>query len=164
MEFGGPQGAVGTKKYIQASTTTYQQAAYLAVEEMIYAANYSIGNNKYIVDAIQTAIWDLFCTSGCASVSNGGNESTSYWTSLVTGAGWLGTQGNNGFQAQVVAMAGEINFLTDSADHTPGGGGTGTSYQEFIVITPEPATYALFGMGLILLSLGTFRRRAKKSN
>jgi len=135
-EFGSMAGS------LSAATKLYDEVAYLALQ---FGAN-PIAN----WGGIQTAIWHIF-DANASTVAGTGKTSTAYWTNLA------GMATN---QAIGAANAYRIEILTpNSPQRAPGKGGP----QEFIVVTPEPATYALFGMGLILLSLGTYRRRNKKS-
>ncbi len=144
------------------STTVYEEVAWLAIQELSYNAA-SPGSST--VQAIQSAIWDLF---GGGSGAGGVALSSGYqsWVNMVlTGSTTGGTTNFVGSarQTAVVNMAQDIFILTPvvgSPNSTTKLGPTGGD-QEFIMITPEPATYALFGAGLILLSLCTFRRAKK---
>ncbi len=149
-----PSGGVTPTRFTAPtySTTLYEQAAYLALQ--------LLGANSANAPAIQTAIWSLF-DSGAPTVAGSGSSSptsTAYWLKQVstTGSNWASDL------ALVTKLGSEIEFLTPTS--IVKNGVTGSNPQEFIyVVTPEPATYAMFGMGLILLSLGTFRRTSKKT-
>ena len=85
-------------------------------------------------------------------------------TQTTNSAYWLSQaqKPSNYNGALTLSMASEIFFLT------PVAGTQSPAYtanpQEFILIgsTPEPASYAMFGIGVILLSLGTFHRSRKR--
>ena len=136
-QFGASAGS------LSAATKLYDEVAYLALQ---------FGANPIATwGGIQTAIWHIF-DANASTVAGSGSNSTAYWTSLA------GMAVN---QAIGAANAYRIEILTPNHPHlAPGAGGP----QEFIVVTPEPATYAFCGLGLILLSLGTFRRTKNRSN
>ena len=149
--FGGLTANPVTHVAFTASTTTlYEQAAYLALQEQ------STTNSVY-QGAIQTAIWLLFDPGANALTSKydtgSGMSLRSYWTNAAST--WV----SGASLQQLDTLASYVAFLTPTQR-------TGHNIpQEFILVsTPEPATDALFGAGLILLSLGTFRRRRNKKS
>jgi len=148
-----------------ASTSLYEEAAYLA-----WIAPSFTSNSSYAT-AIQDAIWYLFDGGSTAKhpltdTSQPTNENGStYWYNLAVSSydDYNNVSGASWYNSLTSPQQKSILFL----DPVSGTQSSGGFPQEFIYITsstPEPATFALFGTGLILLSLGTFRRRAKKSN
>lgn len=135
-------------------TTLYEEVAWLIWQFGPYAGNSSV------VSAIQTAIWDIMDQQ---SETDSGITSAGYWISLAMAqinpsTGKYNTTGpNRGLNSTQIA---DTLILTPVGYAYAGLGGP----QEFFTTTPEPATFALFGAGLILLSVGTFRRRRAKKN
>ena len=118
------------------ATTLYEEAAWLAYQ----FATHPIGTADVL--GIQSAIWDLFLQhSGTGSVSD--PTSSAYWMA----------QANTNYGSLTGSQIAGFRILTPvSGSQMPLSDGMP---QEFFNTTPEPATYALFGSGLILLSLGT---------
>jgi hypothetical protein len=153
----------------QAATTVateiYEAVGYLALQ-LLSPANYGSS-------AIQQAIWSLTGTLGDSTADIASDLAV---LGLGSGSQW-GSSTEEGIafaNASKVPFSGvEIlaptGWSCTGSTNTNGtvsencGWATGaTKTQEFIISTaPEPATYALFGLGLILLSLGTFRRSRK---
>ncbi len=131
----------GSSYSLSVATKLYDEVAYLALQ---FASNPTSDWS-----AIQTALWQVF-DSNVSSVGSTGQTSSAYWSS----------QASTNY-ASVASMASRIQILTPIAGTQTSGHGLP---QEYITIsgTPEPATYTLFGAGLLLLSLGTFRRSSKK--
>jgi hypothetical protein len=138
---------------IHVATTLYEEAAWLV---------YQFAGSPLDNSVIQQAIWDLFnqATGGVSNqvVTN---------TNKATEGYWLYHAYNDGLDSSHVFSTLTPNQIADLLILTPvvgtQSGGHGAP-QEFFAIAPEPATYALFGSGLILLSLATFRRRRNKTN
>jgi len=125
---------------LNVATSLYEQAAWLVFQFAGHPADNS---------PIENAIWDLFKQTAGAVANQ-----TSTNTNMLSEGYWL-------YQAKHATLtAVQISKIIVL---TPTGIPAGYSGrpQEFFAIAPEPGTYALFGTGLILLSLGSFRRRAK---
>lgn len=137
-------GSVVEFKGLPNATTLYEEAAWLAYQ----FATHPIGTADVL--GIQSAIWDLFLQhSGTGSVSD--PTSSAYWMA----------QANTNYGSLTGSQIAGFRILTPvSGSQMPLSDGMP---QEFFNTTPEPATYALFGSGLILLSLGTFRRRRNQN-
>jgi hypothetical protein len=143
------------------ATTLYDELAFLAMK---------IATGNPANSDIQTAIWYLVNNDFASHPKIDNGLTISPLGSLSAGAQSLI---NMAIQQSIAGFP--ANFGSNVEILTPtcvvGGknvgcaAGSGKS-QEFIVVTatPEPATYAMFGAGLILLSLGTFRRRKYKQN
>lgn len=151
-------GSIGTP---QVATKLYDMLAFLAMKV--------VPGGGHANDDLQYAIWYLvnndFLTNGKTPPSlDSGVAPLSPLTSLSSVAqNWVSLAMSQTYGAGYGA---NVLILTPVCGTNPKAGcaaGTGHS-QEFIVVTPEPATYALFGAGLIVLSLGTFRRRRNKAN
>jgi hypothetical protein len=124
------------------ATTLYEEAAWLVFQFASHPLADATG--------IQTAIWDLMTSVNPGSSSN-----------QTTAGYWYG-QASSNYTSLTTAQKAELIILTPVAgSQIPS---THGAPQEFFAVAPEPGTYALFGSGLILLSLGTFRRRGKKVN
>lgn len=142
------------------ATKLYDELAYLTLQFSNYSGQTSV------ISAIQGAVWDLFYQVDPTTTLNGGNPPITIGSpssSLSTVYYWYNAaKTETTVTPSTIALDKTIEILTPlcSGGKTCVAAGPASS-QEFIVITstPEPATYALFGFGLILLSLGTFRRR-----
>ena len=113
----------------------YQQAAWLV------SKYYSEPSGSW--HALQVAIWKVFAVDPMAAIARN--------TSLENDAlAWLGRAEQN---------YGEMTYgqfvVVTGADVTGMSGGP----QEYIMITPEPETYALMAGGLLLLAIAYRRRR-----
>jgi hypothetical protein len=135
--------------------TDYEEIAWLTLQ----FANPNVTANSQDWGAIQTAIWSFFGTGVPVEVNskdpNGttANDytSTQYWINQA--ASNFGSIEQSGITVYTPAPPnGTSNQYFDS--------------QEFVTYAhaPEPATYAIFGSGLILLFLGKFRRGRNKSS
>lgn len=127
----------GSLKYgnLPTATTLYTELAWLTTQ----FATQPTGQ----WGALQTAIWLLANPS--AGVAPDPN--TSYWEAQAALPAHINSLNKAAF---------EILTAVATANPQP---------QELLVYVgavPEPATYALFGSGIILLSLGTFRRRLRR--
>jgi len=129
---------------LNVATSLYEQAAWLVYQFAGHAADNFV---------IQNAIWSLFNqTNGSVPGQTAGN------TDMTTEGYWL----YHAKTSYTTLSAAQINaFLVLTPTGAPQGLGMP---QEFFAIAPEPGTYVLFGAGLILLSLGTFRRTRRKVN
>jgi len=125
------------------ATQLYDEVAWLALQ----FAN----NVQADWGGIQSAMWQIMNSSAPNTNPNVASSptSTAYW--LLQAAANFGHVNNA--NVEILTLASGTKTSTGAS-----------SVQEFLVLTPEPATYALFGSGLILLSLGTFRRRRNKSS
>jgi hypothetical protein len=119
----------------------YEQAAWLVNE---------FGTHSLDTSGIQNAIWDIF-TQKAGTGLNTDQTTDSYWL----------LQASTNYQTLTAAQIASTQFLTPVAGSQSGGYGTP---QEFITLSPEPATYVLFGAGIILLAIGSFRRTAKQTD
>jgi hypothetical protein len=137
---------------LSVATKLYDEIAYLALQ---------FAGNSADTAAIQGAIWDIFYTY-LPSLNSGNPEVplTGSNTNPANAVYWYDKAQTQTTVTQSSAIASQIELLTPTTGGATCRPGQGCS-QEFIrfTTTPEPATYALYGMGLILLSLGTFRRR-----
>ena len=116
--------------------TLYEEAAWLVNE---------FGSHSLDASGIQNAIWDIFLQK----TGSGSN------TDATTDAYWL-LQASNNYKTLTAAQIASVQILTPIAGTQSGNHGLP---QEFITLTPEPATYVLFGAGIILLGIGSFRRK-----
>ena len=107
---------------------------------------------------IQDAIWDLMNDSSNKDIYTLENASGG-WSSSQDG-GYV-TSALTNYTQLTTAEEQKLLILTPTAWN-------GTSWtssqhpQEFWTAAPEPDTYAVFGLGLLLISLGTYRRNAQK--
>ena len=123
------------------STTLYEQAAWLVFQFATHPLADATG--------IQAALWDLMTQVNPGSSSN--QTTAGYWYSqAILAANYNSLTATQ--KAELVILTPVLNSQNPLSYGTP---------QEMFAIAPEPGTYALFGMGLLLLSLGTFRRRNK---
>ncbi len=138
---------------LSVATKLYDEVAYLALQFASHSADTS---------AIQGAIWDIFYSyvGGSPKVALIGTV-----TDPTTVLYWYDKAQTQTVVTQSSAIASQIEILTPTSAGATCQPKQGCS-QEFLVLTssPEPATYAMFGAGLILLSLVTFRRRRNKAN
>ncbi|HEY3836557.1 MAG TPA: PEP-CTERM sorting domain-containing protein [Bryobacteraceae bacterium] len=126
-------------KNLPSALTLYEQAAWLVNE---------FGTHSMDASGIQNAIWDIFLQK-TGSGSNSDQTTDSYWL----------LQASNNYKTLTSAQIASAEILSPIAGTQSGGYGLP---QEFITLTPEPATYVLFGAGVILLGIGSFRRTAQK--
>jgi len=127
-------------KALPSAATLYERVAWLVNRFGSFPADAS---------GLQHAIWDIFLHKGGTGLN----------TDPTTDAYWL-TQSAANYTKLTAAQVANTFILTPVAgsqrplvDGMP---------QEFFYVTPEPATYAMFGIALVLLSLGTFRRKSNK--
>jgi hypothetical protein len=122
--------------------TLYEQVAWLVNQFGSHAADAS---------GLQNAIWDIFLQKSGTGLN----------TDPTTDAYWL-VQAATNYSKLTAAQIADTFILTPIAGTTvPSADGTP---QEFLYVTPEPASYALIGIGIVLLSLGSFRRGNRKTN
>jgi hypothetical protein len=112
---------------------------------------------------IQDAIWDLMNDPSNQDIYTLEKASSGGWSTSADG-GYVYdalTEYNASVGGLTTTQEQQLDILTPT--NWNGSSWTGTPHpQEFWTVVPEPTTYAFFGMGLILLSLGTYRRRSKK--
>jgi hypothetical protein len=120
--------------------TLYEQAGWLVNQ---------FGSHPADASGIQNAIWDIFLQ----------RSGTGLNTDQKTDAYWLVQAINNYNSVTAVQLANTVFLTPVAGSQVPFADGTP---QEFITLTPEPASYALLGLGLMLVSLGTFRRRHRQ--
>jgi hypothetical protein len=123
------------------STNLYDELAWLVMQFSAHPLD---------THAIQDAIWyivDNQISSPPPLLSGVGTLTSNSYVTTVKNMQFSAGFGGN---VQILTIVGGAN--------KPGNSGT----QELLIITPEPATYAMLGSGLILLSLATFRRRKAK--
>ena len=119
----------------------YEQVAYLT-QEM-----FANSNNPQAQADIQWAIWDIF-DPGVSSNDPYGTISAQDQSNI---AGWLAA-------AQANAGSGDyadVLVFTPVAGTQPDQDG---SPQEYVTVTPEPGTLALFGIGLVAFGIIARRR------
>jgi len=127
---------------LSGALSLYEQAAWLVNQFGLHPSDAS---------GMQNAIWDLFLQRpGTGSVND--HSTDTYW---------LNQASLNYTSLSAAQMANTLILTPVAGSQRPLSDGMP---QEFLMATPEPATYALFGTGLILLSLGTFRRKRNKNN
>lgn len=129
------------------ATKLYDEVAYLALQ---------FGSDSAINSAIQIAVWHVFDNLGItatdvAPAQTGSPNSKKpddsyYWYNLATSTSGIAFGGANASIIEILTPSGALGVRTSG------------SSQEFIVVSPEPATYMILGSGLIVLSWTTFRR------
>lgn len=127
-----------------AGLSQYEQVAYLT--QQMFA---NINNPQAVAD-IQWAIWDIF-DPGISSNDPFGTISAADQNNI---AGWLAaaqTNAANGDYADVLV------FTPLAGTQPPQFGPP----QEYVTVTPEPGTLALFGIGLV--TFGVIARRKLKA-
>ena len=124
---------------LPAAVTLYEEASWLV---------YQFQSNTSDASGLQNAIWDLFLQkAGTGSVTDPSTDS--YWLK----------QANANYTTLTASqMAGTVILTPVAGTQKPGNYGTP---QEFITTTPEPASYALIGIGVMLA--GLIRRRGSKT-
>ena len=109
-------------------------------------------------DNIQGAIWDLLDVNG-QNFSDGGE--------IGSAKSWYGAQSSTAlaaFESQIViytpiGVATDNNLVYGSAGNRYQTAGSQQDSQEMIGVTPEPATLAMLGAGL--LAIGLYRKHRK---
>jgi hypothetical protein len=125
------------------ATTLYDQGAWLVYR----FASHPLAD----FGGIQNALWDLFLQK-TGTGSNLDPTSDSYWLK----------QADANYASLSAAQLANIVVLSPiNGSQNPSGN---SIPQEFLTMAPEPGMYAIFGLGLILLSIGTFRRGSNKKN
>ncbi|HEY3838636.1 MAG TPA: PEP-CTERM sorting domain-containing protein [Bryobacteraceae bacterium] len=140
------------------ATKLYDELAYLTLQFATYTTSSQIS-------AIQGAIWDLFYQVDPTTTLDAGKPPIAIGTGTTTSDVyyWYNAAKTQTTVTPTSAIDKYIEILTPTCPNgtktTCVAGGPASSQEFILVSTPEPATYALFGLGLILLSLGTYRRR-----
>jgi hypothetical protein len=141
------------------ATKLYDEIAYLTLQFATYKSSSQ-------VSAIQGAIWDLFYQIDPSTTLDSGKPPITIGTGTTTSDVyyWYNAAKTQTTVTPTSTIDKYIEILTPTC--TSGGktvtciaAGPAASQEFILVATPEPTTYALFGIGLVLLSLGTFRRR-----
>jgi hypothetical protein len=135
-------GSTVTWRGISNAATVYEQVAWLVNQ---------FGSHPSDASGLQNAIWDLFLLkSGTGSISDPSTDA--YWIQ----------QSAANYSTLTTAQIASFTILTPLAGtQMPVSAGLP---QEFFTMAPEPASYALFGIGIVLLSLGSFRRKGRNTN
>jgi hypothetical protein len=117
-------------------TQNYESAAWL-VQQMMAIPNIT-ANYTEIAD-IHLAIWSFFSTSSYSSLASD-SDALSWYNKAVA-------QRNDTF-----------SDFSDIIIYTPS---PTSASQEFMMVTPEPASMMLFGTGLLVIGAAIRRRRAR---
>jgi PEP-CTERM motif len=120
------------------STLNYEAAAWLT--QQIFAVKPTDPDYQDKIADMHYAIWAIF--SGAAKTSTGFDLDASNWYTQALGNNY----GSGGYNFSNIVI------------YTPQTAGTA---QEFMGVTPEPASIALFGTGLLLIGSIIVRRRSK---
>ena len=144
------------------SLVQYREAAFLSDQFASYASSSS---RDATFGAIQGAIWDIFGTGSTTLRDPSGATGTStigYWTTLATNFAQSSQYSTYDYSRFAV--------LTDTRVNGEAAPRVGDGYaQEFLATlaptttTPEPASFALMGAGLVGLAGAALRRRGGRA-
>jgi hypothetical protein len=118
-------------------TQNYEAAAWL-VQQMFALDPYNPANYATVAD-IHLAIWSNFSTAALSLLASNSDAQSWYTKGLA-------------HDSDSIANFADIVIYTPSP--------TGAS-QEFMMVTPEPASMMLFGTGLLVIASAIRRRRAR---
>jgi hypothetical protein len=129
-------------KGLAGAVTLYEEAAWLV---------YQFGSSPAAdYGGLQNAIWDTFL----------GKAGTGSASDKTTDAYWLLKASTNYSTLTTAQIANTVILTPVAGSQNPLSDG---QPQEFIMVTPEPASYVLFGMGVILISLGSIRKHRQNA-
>jgi hypothetical protein len=133
------------------SAQRYVMAAWLTTKYSFPGGTVTLSD-----DEIQNAIWTLLNTTGDTSGFPFGDAqgTGTYLTQAYNFVTMTPTSALLQFESQI-----EIFTSTDTATYNANGWSPVSGSQEMIMVTPEPATLAMMGAGL--LALGLIRKRTK---
>jgi PEP-CTERM motif len=120
----------------------YNAMAFLA--EKLFALPASDPTYSGDAAVLQYAIWDIFDPSGVSTWLTTNSPDGALLTNAIKAA-------NNALGGSYTSTEfSDLSILTPAPDSQPAGDGRP---QEFIVKTPEPGTFAMLGIGLLMLGI-----------
>ena len=135
----GSGAGIGTTTRFN-NLTSYRLAAYLSTQFATTTNAVDIGN-------IQATIWNLF--SGAKTPPS---PTTNVW--LTKAQAYVAANPNS-------SLWNSVYVVTDVNSFNPDGSDNANSKQEFIIVTPEPASMMLMATGLVGLGAVLLRRRRR---